>query len=124
MEVYNEMGFGYLESVYQETLEIELSQRSIPYDSQKDLYIKYKGRQRKRFFTPDLLCYGKIVVDLKAIERLTTTDIAQMQNYLNGTKFELGLLINFGARSGLEYKRVILSRGRIQNPNTLASDQL
>lgn len=115
MEVYNQLGCGFLESVYQEALEIELESRGIPFNSQQEFLLYYKGRQLKKYFKPDLVCYEKIIVDLKAIERLTSGDIAQMQNYLNGTKLELGLLINFGARSGLESKRIILGRGRIQS---------
>lgn len=117
MEVYNQLGYGFLESVYQESLEIELELRGIPFNSQQEFLLYYKERQLKKFFKPDLICYGKIIVDLKSIERFTSGDLAQMQNYLNGTRLELGLLINFGARNGLEYKRVILGRGRIQTNN-------
>lgn len=116
MEVYNELGNGFLESVYQEAMEIELGLRGIPFSSQQELFIFYKGRRLKKHFMPDLLCYNGIIVDLKAIERLTSGDIAQMQNYLNGMKFELGLLINFGARSNLEYKRVVLTESRLRKP--------
>lgn len=116
MEVYNELGNGFLESVYQETMEIELGLRGISFSSQHELFLYYKGRRLKKHFIPDLLCYNGVVVDLKAIERLTSVEIAQMQNYLNGMRFELGLLINFGARSSLECKRVVLTRSGSSRP--------
>jgi GxxExxY protein len=112
MDVYNELGSGFLEAVYQEALEIEMKLHGIPFKSQQELYIFYKGRKLKKTYTPDLLCYDKIVVDLKAIEHLTPVEYAKMKNYLKGTKFELGLLLNFGNAPQLETKRIILSRFR------------
>lgn len=110
MAVYNELGPGFLEAVYQEALEIELEARGIPFKPQQELYIYYKGRRLKKTYTPDIFCFDKIVVDLKAIERLSPVEYAKMKNYLKGTKFQLGVLLNFGAADSLESKRVILSR--------------
>lgn len=109
MEVYNELGPGFLEAVYQEALEIEMTTRGIPFKPQQEMPIFYKGQRLTKTYKPDLYCYDKIVVDLKAIERLTPIDVAQLHNYLMGTKYQLGLLLNFGAKSNLEYKRYILS---------------
>ena len=121
MEVYNELGPGFLEAVYQEAMEIELGLRGIPFSSQQELVIYYKGRPLKKKYTPDLLCYDKIVIDLKAIERLTANDHAQLHNYLNGTKYQLGLLINFGAQDNLEYKRIAYTEARIGKKNRYSS---
>lgn len=113
MEVYNDLGPGFLEAVYQEALEIEFGLRAIPFSSQQGLIIYYKGHPLKKRYTPDLLCFDKIVIDLKSIERLTPNDHAQLHNYLNGTKYPLGIRINFGARNALEYKRIAYTESRI-----------
>jgi GxxExxY protein len=110
MEVYNEPGPGFLEAIYQEALEIELTLREIPFFPQQELAIYYKGRKLKKSYIPDLFCHGKIVVDLKAIEKLGPIEFAQMHNYLLGTQCQLGLLLNFDARNSLESKRYILPR--------------
>lgn len=107
MGVYNQLGPGFLEAVYQEALEIELSERSIPFVSQKELRIVYKERPLKKTYIPDLTGYDKIIVELKAIDRLTGKDMAQLLNYLKATGFRLGLLINFGNSDKLEWERRI-----------------
>jgi GxxExxY protein len=94
-----------LEAVYQEALEIELSERGIPFVSQKELRILYKGRPLKKTYTSDLVCYEKIVVELKAVDRLTGKDTAQLLNYLKATGLRVGLLINFGNVDKLEWER-------------------
>jgi len=110
MEVYNDLGPGFPEAVYQEALEIEMGTRGIPFKSQQELFIYYKGRKLKKTYIPDLFCYDKIVVDLKAIDRLTPVEYAKMKNYLKGTKFQLGLLLNFGHQDSLETKRIVHTR--------------
>ncbi len=105
MEVYNQLGPGFLEAVYQEALEIEFTERSIPFASQKELRILYKGRPLKKTYMSDLVCYEKIVIELKAIDRLTGKDTAQLLNYLKATGLRLGLLINFGNAEKLEWER-------------------
>jgi|SRR5581483_3977447 GxxExxY protein len=107
MEVYNEKGVGFLEEVYQECLEIELETRGIPFVSQKELPLYYKGRLLKKKYRADFVCYDKIVVEIKALERLSTNEEAQILNYLKATKLEVGVLINFGARNKLEWDRKI-----------------
>lgn len=110
MEVYNHLGPGFLEAVYQQALEIELASCSIPFRPQQELAIYYKNHRLRKVYVPDLFCFDKIIVDLKALDRLTSIEFAQMKNYLKGTKFQLGLLLDFGAPNSLEYKRVILTR--------------
>ncbi len=85
------MGPGFLKAVYQEAMEIELGLRAVPNVPQPELQVRYKGRPLKKKYNPDFACYEKIIVELKAIEGLTNHDEAQLFNYLNATKFELGL---------------------------------
>ena len=107
-EVYKEKGSGFVESVYQECLEMELSDRKIPFKAQVELALTYKGRPLKSKFKPDFICYGKIVVELKAVSVLTDEHRAQIQNYLRATKMKLGLLVNFGHYPRLEYERIVV----------------
>jgi GxxExxY protein len=108
MEVHRQLGCGFLEAVYQEALEIELADRGIPFDPQQDLPIVYKGRVLKTLYRPDLLCFAEVVVELKALTQLGPAEEAQVLNYLKGTGYEVGLLINFG-RPSLQTKRFILT---------------
>jgi GxxExxY protein len=110
MAVYNELGSGFLEAVYQEALEIELHDRGTPFESQKELRILYKDRPLQKTYTCDLLCYGKIVVELKSEERLIGKDRGQLHNYLKATSLELGLLFNFGHPDKLEWERWVRSQ--------------
>jgi GxxExxY protein len=110
MEVYNVLGPGFLEAVYQEALEIELGDRSIPFEAQIDLRIIYKTRQLKKLYTPDFLVFGKIVVEIKAIDGLTAPNEAQLLNYLKATKMPVGILINFGSADRLDWKRMVLTK--------------
>ena len=106
MEVHNELGPGFLEAVYQEAFEIELINQNIPYEREKVLTIFYKKEKLKREFTADFFCFGKIIVELKALSSLDGNHQAQLLNYITATNTKIGLLINFGAKS-LEYKRMI-----------------
>ena len=90
MEVYNDLGPGFLEAVYHEALEIEFKQQEIPFESQKSLSIKYKGQPLQKSYVSDFLVYGKIVVELKALDRLSGTEEAQVLNYLKATSLRLG----------------------------------
>lgn len=103
-EVYNELGPGFLEAVYQESLSIELSKQGIPFIQQAEMNVYYKGIELRKKYYPDFLCYGDIVLEIKAMENLSPADEAQILNYLKGTKKPLGLLVNFGAEK-LQYKR-------------------
>jgi len=107
MEVHKELGPGFLEAVYQEALEMELEMRGIPFEPQKNLKLYYKGRLLKKEYTPDLLCFGKLIVDLKAIDRLSGKEESQILNYLKATGLKVGLLINFGSSPKLEWQRYV-----------------
>ncbi|MBA4137833.1 MAG: GxxExxY protein [Opitutus sp.] len=108
-EVYNEKGNGFLEPVYHDCLEIELGLQSIPHVHEPSLRLTYKGVPIAHSYSPDFTCWDKIVVELKAVEKLTDEHLAQVLNYLNATGYELGLLINFGHHPGLEWKRIVRS---------------
>lgn len=105
IEVYNLLGPGFLEAVYQEAMEIELTDREVPFVPQSELLIYYKRQPLKKRYYPDIICFGKIIVELKAIEHLTNHEDAQLQNYLIATRSELGLMFNFGSRRQLEWRR-------------------
>ena len=107
MRVYNVLGSGFLEAVYQEALEIELEKRNIPYEKEKELEIYYDGIKLGKKYIADFVCYDKIILELKAQEKLTMEHQYQVLNYLNITQNKLGLLINFG-ESPLKFKRLIL----------------
>ena len=106
MEVYNQLGHGFLEAVYQEALEKEFLLRSIPFEREKAIHIMYKGQKLNHYYVADFLCYDNIIVELKAVEQLQTIHMAQVLNYLSATGFKLALLINFGEKS-LKYKRIV-----------------
>ena len=106
-EVYNEKGCGFVEPVYQECLEIELETQSVPFEAQKQLQLSYKGRQLKQIYIPDFVCFGEIIVEIKAVSKLCDEHRAQVHNYLKATGFRLGLLINFGSHPKLEYERIV-----------------
>ena len=108
MDVYIELGHGFLEPIYHEALEIEFGNRHIAFASESPLRIVYKGTTLKRKYEADFLVYEKIVVEIKAKETLTSEDEAQLLNYLNATRFKVGVLINFGFSGGLQWKRMVL----------------
>ena len=97
MEVHRQLKHGFLEAVYQEALEIELEGRGIPYERQRPLRIIYKGHALQKEFFADLVCYGQIIVELKALTQLSGAEQAQVMNYLRATGLRVGILINFGA---------------------------
>ena len=107
MEVSSELGAGFLEAVYQEALEIEFSTRGIPFSSQPQIEIQYKGISLTKTYIPDFLCFGEIIVEIKSIKALSATEEAQALNYLKATGKSLALLLNFG-NPKLEWKRLVL----------------
>lgn len=111
-EVYNEHRNGFLESVYHESLQYEFGDRRIPAVSEPQLQIRYKGRVLKRTCKPDFVCYGKVIVELKAVSDLGNEHRAQLLNYLKATGFELGLLVNFGKSDHLQWERIARSQKR------------
>ncbi len=104
-DVYKEMGNGYLEDVYQESLEIELSDRGIPFVAQPKLPIFYKGRLLRKHYEADLLVLDKIIVELKAVKTLLPEHEAQLLHYLKSTGRKVGYLVNFGSFPQLDWRR-------------------
>lgn len=98
IEVHKEKGCGFLEAVYQECLEIEFSRRGIPFVSQVPVILEYKTIQLRQRYIPDFVCFGKIILELKAHKELLDKHRAQTINYLKATRFELAILINFGSK--------------------------
>jgi GxxExxY protein len=109
-EVYNEKGCGFLEPVYQECMEIELEYQQIPFVAHEQLKLFYRGRELRQRYIPDFICFGKIIVELKAVSKLIDEHRAQVINYLNATGFELGLLVNFGSYPKLEWERLVCTK--------------
>ena len=107
-EVYREMGCGFLEAVYQECMEKELHKRAIPFAAQKELRLFYEGEQLGQVYKPDLICYDKIIIELKAVKEIAPEHKAQVFNYLKATGLKLGLLVNFGHYPKAKIERIIL----------------
>ena len=107
IEVHRDLGPGFLEAVYQEVMEIELGLKGISFESQKLLPINYKGNLLRKEYIADLVCFDQIIVELKALERLSGKEEAQILNYLKATGLRVGLLINFGSYGRLEWKRFV-----------------
>ena len=107
-QVYNTLGHGFLEAVYQEALEIEFKKRNIPYEREKELKIVYDGIELKQTYKADFVCFGKIIVELKAVSTLDDAHRSQVYNYLHASGHKLGLLYNFGCSDGLEKDRIII----------------
>ena len=107
IEVHRELGHGFLEAVYQEALEIEMEERNVPNVAQPELLLRYKRRTLKRY-VPDFVCFDEVVVEIKATKALTEVEEAQLLNYLRATGKRVGVLINFGSRGRLEWKRMVL----------------
>lgn len=105
--VHRELGPGFLEAVYEEAMRIELAERSIRFEVQKPLAIQYKGHVLSKGYVADMVCYGQVLVELKALEKLSGREEAQLLNYLKASCLRVGLLINFGSYGKLEWKRMI-----------------
>jgi GxxExxY protein len=106
-EVYNVMGCGFLEAVYQECLEIEFALRGMSFKPHAELLLEYKGRILKKTYIPDFTCYGNIIVEIKALSELDGEHRSQVHNYLKATGYRLGLLVNFGAPGKVHYERIV-----------------
>lgn len=109
MEVHRELGNGFVEPVYHEALKIEFGRQGIEYIHEAPIQIYYKETPLSSVYRPDFLCFGSIIVELKALREVGKIEDAQVINYLNAAKRDRGLLINFGSAS-LEYRRFILSK--------------
>jgi len=106
-EVYREMGCGFLKAVYQECLEKELHKQNIPFVSQPEIELFYKQERLQQSYKPDLICYGKIIVELKAVKEICNEHRAQLHNYLKATWLQLGFLVNFGHYPKAMIERII-----------------
>lgn len=116
MNVYNDLGPGFLENVYQEAMEIEVEEKGIPAKASQEIHIKYKGRSLKKFYIADLVCYDRIITELKAMDKLTLKEEGQLINYLKATEMKVGLLINFGHYPNLEWKRLVYTKELPSHP--------
>lgn len=121
METHRELGHGFLEPVYQEALSLELSLREIPYQREVLIPISYKGQRLEASYRADFVCFGELLVELKALSSLSGKEEAQVINYLKATGLKRALLLNFGTRS-LEYKRLVFDlRESAQSADTVNS---
>ncbi|MEO1486915.1 MAG: GxxExxY protein [Bacteroidota bacterium] len=107
MDVHNELGKGFSEAVYAEALEYELKDSGVPFQKEMKYPVFYKNQRLKPYYYADFVIEDKIIIELKAVEKLTTSHVKQTLNYLAVSKLKLGLLVNFGEDS-LVYKRVVL----------------
>ena len=107
MKVHSELGNGFLEAVYQESLEIEFQNRKIPYKREMKIPVYYCGKELKTYYQADFVCYDNIIVELKALKSLSDIEKAQVLNYLKASKLKKALLINFG-ENHLVFKRFVL----------------
>jgi len=108
MSVHRELGRGFLEAVYQDALALEFKKQEITFENEVQIDILYRGQKLNTSYRADFVCYGNVIVELKALKNLSTNEEAQVINYLKATGYTRALLINFGAQS-LQYKRLILT---------------
>lgn len=107
-EVYRELGCGFIEAVYQESLAKEFSTRNIPFSEQSEITISYKNQVLRQTFHPDFICYNKNIIELKAVKETNDEFKAQLMNYLKISNLRLGLLVNFGHFPRATVERIIL----------------
>jgi len=107
ISVHSELGCGFLEAVYQEALAIEFRINGISFKQEKTMDIYFKGMKLNKKYIADFICFDKIVLELKALNKITTEHESQLLNYLKATGLRLGILVNFGEGS-LKHKRLIL----------------
>jgi len=105
--VNKKLGTGFLEAVYQEALEIELRRKKIPFVSQQELEILYDGIPLVNKYVADMVCYGKIIIELKAVSKINNQHKAQLMNYMAATGYKLGLLVNFNSFPKSEIIRIV-----------------
>lgn len=113
MEVHRSLGCGFLEVVYGDALELELSTRGIPFEREKQIFVEYKGMRLNHKYCADFVCYGDIIVEIKALNELSSAHHSQIINYLKATNNKIGLLINFGEQH-LVYKRFANNKNNLR----------
>ena len=106
-EVYKEKGCGFVEPVYQECLELELATQGIESLAQHEICLSYKGRPLQQAYRADFVCFGKVILEIKAVSALADEHRAQLMNYLRATGIKVGLLINFSHYPGVEHERFV-----------------
>jgi GxxExxY protein len=116
MEVHRHLGSGFVEQVYGDALAIEFTKRDIPFEREKQIDIYYKGEKLSHYYVSDFICYQNIIVELKAVTEINKIHQAQVLHYLNATKHETGLLINFGETSLRHYRFFNANNNNPYNP--------
>ncbi len=106
-EVLNELGHGFVEKPYENALVVEFGLRGIVVEQQRGYQMEYKGHE-VGLYRPDLIAFGKVIVDAKVIDKITNVERAQILNYLKISQLEVGVILNF-KRPRLEWERIILS---------------
>ena len=114
MEVYNELGPGFLEIIYHDAMKIELSEQNIPFESEKPLSVCYRWHTLAHEYFADIICYERIILELKAVKEIHDAHIAQVMNYLKATGLALGYVINFGHIKKLQWQRVLISDSLVE----------
>ena len=109
-EVYNQLGPGFFEAVYRKAYETVLLNRNLQVTPQQELLIDYKRPVLKKVYLADFVAFGKVIIEIKAMDKLTPREESQLINYLKATRMQLGLLINFGFENSLEWKRIVLTK--------------
>jgi len=122
MAVYNELGEGFLEEIYQEALEREFKQYGVPYAREVPLTVTYKGAPLEKKYFADFVCYGKIIIECKAVAKLIPAHAAQTINYLKATGYKLGLLVNFGDHEELQWSRLINAKSVHEEISAMKED--
>ena len=113
MAVHKELGHGFLEAVYQEALALELAANGVAFEREKAIPVCYRGKPLTTSYRADFVCFGNMIVEIKALQDLSGTEEAQILNYLKATSLTKGLLINFGTPS-LQYRRFIFSKSNLR----------
>lgn len=106
--VSNMLGHGFLEAVYQECLAIEFAKRDVPFEAMPKLSLTYDGVLLRQTYAPDFVCFGAIIVELKAVRALLSEHRAQVLNYLKASGLRVGVLVNFGAGPRVQIERFAL----------------
>ena len=110
MEVYNNLGFGLLEEIYQEALEIELTERKIEFVAKQPIKTFYKSVELRKKYIPDFIVFGELIIELKSVSALNSEHKAQLMNYMRLTRKPVGYLINFGVAERLVWERIVISK--------------
>ena len=115
MDVYNELGPGFLEIIYHDALKIEFETYGIPFESERSLAVYYRGTKLPHTYVADLICYERILLELKAVKDIHEIHVAQVMNYLKATGHALGYVLNFGNTAKLQWQRVLISDNLIED---------